>query len=179
MINLRLLPFLTLPLLASCVAPSRPPAPTPAPRPAPAPAPAPTPTPTADWSTGPLTPGEWVWQAGPRESVALFGASGGSARAALRCERANRRIRIERAIEQPVSGQPPLALRTSFALRSVPVTGQVASPPMLSAELPASDPLFDQMIYSRGRFVIEGGGQVPIIVPARPEIARVVEDCRS
>ena len=43
----------------------------------------------------------------------------------------------------------------------------------------AADPLWDQIIYSRGRFLIEGTRQSPIIVPARAEVARVIEDCRG
>jgi hypothetical protein len=39
------------------------------------------------------------------------------------------------------------------------------------------DPLLDQMAYSRGRFMLAAGGQ-ELIVPAWPEVARVVEDCR-
>lgn len=45
--------------------------------------------------------------------------------------------------------------------------------------LPASDPLLDQMAFSRGRFMVTAEGGASIVVPAWPEFARVVEECRG
>jgi hypothetical protein len=39
------------------------------------------------------------------------------------------------------------------------------------------DPLLDQIAYSRGRFMLAAGGQ-ELVLPAWPELQRVVEDCR-
>jgi hypothetical protein len=44
--------------------------------------------------------------------------------------------------------------------------------------LPATDPLLDQIAFTRGRFML-AAGTLELILPAWPEIARVVEDCRS
>jgi hypothetical protein len=35
------------------------------------------------------------------------------------------------------------------------------------------------MAYSRGRIGVTVSGTSPLIVPAWPEVARLVEDCRS
>lgn len=70
-----------------------------------------------------------------------------------------------------------LVIRTSFGMRRFAVeTGHLAT---TGIDLPAADPLFDQMAFSRGRFLVsvEGGGT--LVVPAWPEFARVVEDCRG
>jgi len=39
--------------------------------------------------------------------------------------------------------------------------------------------VLDQIAYSRGRFAIEIAGLEPLIVPAWPEVGRVIEDCRG
>jgi hypothetical protein len=46
-------------------------------------------------------------------------------------------------------------------------------------ELGARDALVDAIGFSRGRFVVEGGGLAALVVPAWPEILRVAEDCRD
>ncbi len=169
-------------MLASCVGPGASPAPAPV-RPAtPRPA-APTPAPAAptvdrhegDWSFAPLSAGEWVHRRDGNASVALFGTAGGNAAAMLRCEAGQ--LLIGRAAGP--AGASGLNLRTSFAERALTTRALNANVPMQVASLPATDPLFDQIIYSRGRFVIESQGQSPLIVPTRPEIARVIEDCRG
>jgi len=45
--------------------------------------------------------------------------------------------------------------------------------------LSARDPLFDAIAFSRGRFVVTGTGVSPLIIPAWPEAARSIEDCRN
>jgi hypothetical protein len=47
------------------------------------------------------------------------------------------------------------------------------------APLPAADPLFDQMAFSRGRFTIAAEGLPMLVIPAWPEPARAIEDCRG
>ena len=49
----------------------------------------------------------------------------------------------------------------------------------VAAALPAQDPLLDAMGFSRGRFIVELGGQAPLVVPAWAEVLRVTEDCRG
>ena len=42
----------------------------------------------------------------------------------------------------------------------------------------SNDELLDAMAFSRGRFVIEQAGAPTLVVPAYPEVGRVIEDCR-
>ena len=46
------------------------------------------------------------------------------------------------------------------------------------ASVPARDPLLDAMAFSRGRFAVEVSGGPTLVVPAYPEVTRVIEDCR-
>lgn len=172
-----LLAFAALPLLASCVAP-RAAAPV---RPS-APVTRPVPPPTAvadryagDWSVADLPAGDWRMTR-DGSMVAEF-ADGGAARALLACEGGV--LTIAREGRVPADMPVLLTLRTSYAERSLPIRTVPGAPGMLGASLPASDPLWDQMIYSRGRFVIEATRNAPMIVPTRSELNRVVEECRG
>ena len=159
-----------------------PPTPAPAPvrptaTPAPAPAPAPVERHAGDWSYAPLTPGDWAFRRDGAISTAMFGVAGGDATALFRCEAGT--ITIARAGVIPADIAAALNIRTSFAERALPIRVVPGAGRMLAASLPATDPLFDQIIYSRGRFVIEATRQPPMIVPTRPEVARVIENCRG
>ena len=70
----------------------------------------------------------------------------------------------------------PIVIRTSFGERRFQ-----GSPDHFQSyvSLPASDPLLDQMAFSRGRFLVAAEGGPSLVVPAWPELARVVEDCRA
>ena len=46
-------------------------------------------------------------------------------------------------------------------------------------DLPPADPLLDQIAFSRGRFLVQAEGGPSLILPAWPEPARVIEDCRG
>lgn len=157
--------------LAACVAPSEPPPPRPAPPvPTPTPTPAPPPPPaSADWRDGPLTPGTWTYRAEPGGSVASFGTV-----LTLRCDRARRTVRLSRPAASASPAQ--VNVRTTSLARTLtlqPTAGE------LSVELPAQDSLIDALGYSRGRFVMEGGGMPTLVVPAWAEILRIAEDCRG
>jgi hypothetical protein len=167
-----LLVALPLAALAGCVPPPRPmpeAAPTPAPRPAPPPpAPAPPPPAASDWHDWPLTPGDWRYSATGGGSAARFGANVAS----LTCERASGTITFA------VQGTGTRAtVRTSSTARSIVMTPADAG--MVAIRLPARDALLDAMGFSRGRFVVEGVGPRPLVIPAWPEILRVAEDCRG
>ena len=164
-------------LAAGCVpkpepAPAPAPAP-PAPRPAPRPVPVPPPAPR-DWADLPLTPGSWVYSSEAGGSRASFGASAGEARFVLRCERATRRIQLSR---EGTAAQ--LTVRTSYGARTLAAAAQGQPLPYATASLAATDALLDQIAFSRGRFSIEAPGQPQLVLPAWPEPARVVEDCRA
>jgi hypothetical protein len=165
-------------LLAGCVAPSQPaprpapPLPVPAPTPSPTPAPPPPPA-SADWRDWPLTPGNWTWRNDVQGSVATFGIAGQAPELMLRCDRTRGRIALSRRGLAPAPG---LTIRTTSLVRTLPVTATTAGP---AADLGARDALVDAMGYSRGRFVVQGGGMPTLVVPAWAEILRVAEDCRG
>jgi hypothetical protein len=103
--------------------------------------------------------------------LAAYGAAAGST-FLFRCD-AGRSISLVRA---GASSGSSLTIRTTFGNRALPATAQ---PDGLVASLAASDPLLDQMVFSRGRFAVQAEGQTLLIVPAWPEPARVIEDCRG
>lgn len=138
--------------------------PVPAPPPAePAPDPVPAPQGQQDRPDPPLTPGDWSYSEGVGGSVARFGPAGAE-RLSLRCDPGRRRIVVTRQ-----GSSAALRVRTTY--------GQRALAP--AAELPADDPLLDEIAFSRGRFTVEAEGLEPLILPTWPEPARVVEDCRG
>lgn len=153
-------------LLGGCASkPAPAPAPAPPLRETPPPAPiSPLPEPRAqDSPDPPLTPGEWLYAADSDGSVARFGPADGDG-FSLRCDSARGRIALSR------SGSPAaLRVRTSYGERALPA----------GAELAATDALFDEMAFSRGRFTVEADGLPALILPSWPEPARVVEDCRG
>lgn len=172
----------TMLAMASCVGPRQPaPAPTPAPTPAPRPTPAPTPVPaerySGDWSVDPLTPaGDWQYQRGGGAlSSAVFSAGNGNNLLVIACQSGGT-ISLTR-FGNPV-GRGEIRIRTSFGERPLP-TEQVSNDRAMFVRLPARDQLWDQIAFSRGRFLVEATRQAPMIVPARPEIGRVIEDCRG
>lgn len=140
---------------------------------APAPAPAPIPPPPEfDWRDAPLSAGDWTYRSdGGGGSSAWFGPAGAPT-FLVRCER-GRQVTLARL---GIGAGNALAIRTSSQVRALPARpGENA----LSAVLPASDRLLDAMVFSRGRFTVEAQGVPVLIVPAWPEPARVVEDCRT
>jgi hypothetical protein len=167
-------------LATACVSPKQEPAPQAASRPAqPTPpsarAPVPPPTPTRAFEDLALTPGNWVYSAAPDGPRASYGAAAGDAQFSVRCDRGSRRILLSR--EGAGGGQ--MVVRTSYGARTLPATSQGGAAPHVVASLSANDPLLDQMAFSRGRYVVTVAGQEELVLPAWPEPARVVEECRS
>lgn len=180
--TVRILPWLLLPVLASCVAPRAVPPAQPAPPPqapaAPSPPAAPTPERYAgDWSVADATPGDWRYVAEGGTSLARFAGPDGGVLAELSC--ASGTISLTRTGIIPQDIAAFINVRSSFAERRLPIQSANQSARRLTTRLPARDPLWDQLIYSRGRFLIEATMQVPVILPTRAEVARVIEDCRS
>lgn len=145
-------------------------------RPAPEPASRPQSTSNAPapkgWADFPATPGDWRWSNEGGQSTARF-ANG---RLVMRCNPAQRTVRIERA-EPGVVGGGAASLRIVTQTRTrlfnaVPQAGAYA------VELPARDPLLDAMAFSKGRFAIEAAGLPTLYVPSWIEVSRVIEDCR-
>ena len=149
-------------------APTPPPVSRPAPRP---PSPAPMPAPAPGWVDAPLSPGDWSYD--DATATASFGPVGQPS-FVVRCVRRGE-VALERRGAAPATGGT-LAIRTSSTARTLPAR---SGPAGLVATLPASDPLLDAILFSRGRFAVEAGMLPALIVPAWPEAARAIEDCRG
>lgn len=146
---------------------------TPLPAPA-APPPAALPPRAADWRDRPVTPGTWTYRRDERGSAATFGPTDADAVAVLRCDLPNRRLFLSRLGD----AVGPFTVRTSSATRQLPTGATGGAPPYAAAMLPAGDPLFDAIAFSRGRFALEQAGMPPLALPVWAEIGRVIEDCR-
>jgi hypothetical protein len=152
------------------------------PRPAPPPvvvAPPVAPALGSDWRDWPLTPGDWVYRADSRGSIALFGISGADAAFTARCDTARRRIYLSRTGAFPPGDTGRMTIRASTGLQTYAVVNSSEAPPYIAAELPPTDPHLDAMAFSRGRFVVSVKGANDLVIPAWPEVARVIEDCRG
>lgn len=173
---MRILGLSGLVLAAACVPRSQQPPPQPqpereaAPRPVP-PRPAP---PAPDWRDLPLTPGSWVYSGQGGTSQALFGPPNSEAAFIVRCE-PSRQITLSR---EGTPSSPAMTIRTTSDARTFPATVRTQPLAYASVTLSANDRFLDAMAFSRGRFTVEMPGLPMLVLPAWPEPARVVEDCR-
>lgn len=175
-----LIPALTLApvlMLAACAAPQRAPVPAP-PRAAPPPAPPAPPPLSADWRNWPVSAGTWTYRQDERGSIALFGMPGSDALFTLRCDKTRRRVYASRSGSVGANGGQ-MTVRTSFGDGNWAVRNTGGTPSYASADLDPADLWLDRIAFSRGRFAVEMAGQPPLALPAWPEFARVVEDCRG
>lgn len=128
-----------------------------------------------DLSTSMPIPGRWSWTPTADGSEATFLDTAGRAQLWLHCMRGARTVTVAR----PASGAAPLLMVWSSSqsrnlLASYnPATGRI------TAQLSAADSLLDALAFSRGRIGAGVTGTPPLVAPAWPEIARVVEDCRA
>ena len=115
----------------------------------------------------PLNPGGWTYAATPAASESTFA---GLLR--IRCDRAAHVVSIQRLGVAPTPGVavPPILVATDSVARSLPGAVAVLGP---------FDPLLDAIAFSRGRVVVTGGGGGMLVLPAWPEAARSIEDCRN
>ena len=162
-------------LLAACVPrPAPPPAiapPPPAPPPPPPPPAAAPPPPAAlDWRDAPLAPGDWSYTDASGIPEAGFASPGGTL-FALRCEPGGQIVLMRMGV--PAGS---MTIVTTFGERRLASFG---NEDQANVRLAAADPLFDQIAFSRGRFVVRVAGGGDLVVPAWAEPARVVEDCRG
>jgi hypothetical protein len=128
-----------------------------------------------DLSTAAPSAGNWSYGATATGSAATFANPAALPQLAITCARASRRVTIAKPA---TTAAPFLQVWTSSTARSVPasfkpLTGRI------EAELAAYDPLLDALAFSRGRIGVGVAGAPQLVVPAWPEVARVVEDCRS
>lgn len=168
-----LLPVL---IVGACVPKREAPVPQPRPQPpvqtVPQPQPLPPPPPAADWRDRALSAGGWTYSASSEGSQATFGPAGQAA-FLVRCDRARRQVSLGR---QGAAGAGPMTMRSSTDARSLPTSIQAQ---YAWAVVPANDRLLDSLAFSRGRFTVEMPGAPALVIPAWPEPARVVEDCRG
>ena len=177
---MRTLSLACLATLAACaVVPPPPPPPPPLPPPLPAPPPPPPPVvvaPEKPWDVAPLTPGDWHYSKLSTGSTAAFG-SAERTDLKLQCDPTSHRITI---VLEGGAGNS-MTVRTSSGDFTWPAFGVYAErrPAQTSVTLPARDPAFDAIAYSRGRILVEvPGSRSRLILPVWAEIARVIEDCR-
>ena len=134
--------------------------------------------PSVDFSIARVTPGVWTYQAVPGGSAARFVDSTGIARFALECSRATRRVTISHTSSVAA---PSIFLWASDASRTL-FTRFEPNAMRLATDLAARDPLLDAIAYSRGRIAVTiggvGAGTEALVMPAWPEAARTIEDCR-
>jgi len=112
--------------------------------------------------TVPLSPGQWSYIPTATGSEARFGTS-----FSIRCDRAARRVTLRRT-EAPVATPSAMTIGTDLSVRTLPAGGVVTN----------VDPVLDAIAYSRGRFIVSGGG-MRLILPASPEAARSIDHCRT
>ena len=103
------------------------------------------------------------------------GSDSGTAIFRIRCNTQRRTVMFIPAPQTMPSGGS-LTITTTFAARTVAAT---ASPEGVTAEIAAFDSFLDGVAYSRGRIMIGLPMGDRLILPAWPEIARVIEDCRQ
>ena len=131
------------------------------------------------WEQMAVSPGTWAYRPDPQWPVALFGQPGAQASFAVRCDRALRRILLQRAVRQPFDVAAQMTIRSTTAEVSYPTSVLAWAPTYLTVEIAASEPLLDAMAISRGRILISVSGQTPLVLPSWVELTRVIEDCRS
>ena len=120
----------------------------------------------------PLT-GSWVSASTGGEATFLNASA--MPQLTIRCNRATRRVSMSKPATVAV---PFLNVWTSSAARPVPASFDPATK-RVTIQLAAADPLLDALAFSRGRLAVYVGGSPALVLPAWPEVARVVEDCRA
>ncbi|MEQ1548164.1 MAG: hypothetical protein ABL918_05880 [Chakrabartia sp.] len=132
-----------------------------------------------DWRDWPLTPGDWMYRRDARGSLALFGPQGRDAHFVVRCDVAKARIYLSRAGNFAVGESGQLIIRASTAMQSYALVNSNETPAFTAAEILTTDPQLDAMAFSRGRFIVSVKGVPDLVIPAWPELTRVIEDCRT
>jgi hypothetical protein len=130
-----------------------------------------------NWEDWPATPGDWAYRRDPRGSVALFGPPGTDALFLLRCDRQAARVYASRNGTFPAGETGRMTIRASAGLQTYSVSN-TSDASYVAAEIIPTDRHLDAMAYSRGRFVVSVKGATDLVVPAWPEVTRVIEDCR-
>ncbi|MDB5688665.1 MAG: hypothetical protein JWL91_541, partial [Sphingomonas bacterium] len=130
-----------------------------------------------DWRDIPITPGGWSYAADAGGTIARFGQPG-AAVFAVRCDFASRAVTLSRLGASAAAVAGATIDVTTSAGRQV-LRGAAQPGAAAAASLQPRDPLLDRMAFSRGRFIVAVPGTARLAIPAWPEFARVVEDCRG
>lgn len=128
----------------------------------------------ADWNLWPFTEGDWVYRRDGVGSIALFGAPGADAMLTLRCDRTRSAMYL--SVRGPATAA---TIRTTTLTRAIPLQPTGGDTNYAASQLAATDSLLDAMVFSRGRFIVERAGQLPLVVRPFGELGRVIEDCRG
>ncbi|WP_294071642.1 hypothetical protein [Sphingomonas sp.] len=128
-----------------------------------------------DLDSATALPGMWTWSPATDGSEAVFLSSAGLPQIWLHCSRPSRTVSIARPAN---SAAPFLSVWTTSQARALPASFNPATA-RSTATVAAADSLLDALAFSRARIAVATGPASPVIAPAWPEIARVVEDCRS
>ena len=119
--------------------------------------------------------GSWAYRPVAGGSEAVFTSASAQPQLTIRCARSTRRV----SISKPASGAAPfLFVWTSSNTRNLPASFKPATAELV-AELAMMDPLLDTIAFSRGRLAFSASGSAAIVLPAWPELSRVIEDCRA
>jgi hypothetical protein len=127
-----------------------------------------------DLSTATVLPGNWSFAFGAGGSDATFTDSAGNQQLWMHCTRVTRRLSIAK---RATGAAPFLQVWTDSMQRSVPASYNPATG-RLTIDVAAQDPLLDAIASSRGRMGFTIPNQPALVVPAWPEAARAIEDCR-
>jgi len=128
-----------------------------------------------DLATATPIAGNWTYAATTDGSEAVFVNSGGFPQLWIHCARAARQVSIAKAA---TVAAPSIIVWTSSQTRSVPASFNPATG-RVTIQLSAADPLLDALANSRGRIGVTVSSESALVVPAWPEPARVIEDCRG
>ena len=82
-------------------------------------------------------------------------------------------------VAKPASGAAPLLMLWSTSGSRNLLASYNPATARITAQLASTDTLLDALAFSRGRIGVGVSGTPPLVAPAWPEIARVVEDCRA
>ena len=129
----------------------------------------------ADWRDWPVTPGTWAYRRDARGSHRAVRPGGGrDARLTLRCDAAARRLYLSRA----GAATAPLSVRTTTLTRALPMQPTGGTPAYVARARGGGSAARRDGVQP-GAFHRRTGGRPALVVPAWPEIGRVVEDCRG
>ncbi len=128
-----------------------------------------------DFSYSPVSAGSWGYREIAGGSEASFVDGTGPTRMLVACGKVTRLVTISRTSAAPAAN---LSFWTSSASRSLGARFDQPSGRVI-VQVGNNDPLLDALAFSRGRFASMMPGSPALVLPAGPEVAHVVEDCRA